>query len=61
MKDVESFVDAKDEIGKLMDLAKSFKIPKTHKDRYTNIMFNAIFTINIAKEISRNIPIIKTF
>jgi len=38
-----------------------FKIPKSHKDRITYITFCGIFTINIAKEVSRNAAILKIF
>jgi len=40
-------------------VAKLFKIPKTHKDRITYVTFCGIFTINIAKEVSKNAAILK--
>jgi len=51
----------KDEIKQLLKVAKSFKIPPTNKDRITYILFNGIFTVNIAKEITKNKAIIEEF
>jgi len=41
----------------VIEVCKSFRIPKKDKDKNTNIIFNGIFTVNIAKEITRNMPI----
>jgi hypothetical protein len=58
-KDKESFEDDTETVKKLLTKICSFDIPSTCRDRMGFIIFNGIFTINIAKEISKNAPLIK--
>jgi len=60
-KDLATFDDKKDEITKLIQVAKVFKIPPSHKEKITYVVFNGIFSVNIAKEVQKNKPILEEF
>lgn len=58
-KDKASFEDDTEIVKKLLTKICSFDIPSNCRDRMSFIIFSGVFTINIAKEISKNSPLIK--
>jgi len=60
-KDLASFEDKNEEIGSFISLIKSFHFPDDQKKKLSNIVFNAIFTVNLAKEIIKNKALLEAF
>jgi translation initiation factor 5 len=60
-KELTTFDDAKEEVGKLITLAKQLKIPPAHMEKIPYVVFNGIFSVNIAKEVTRNKAILDEF
>jgi len=52
---------ADEEIGSFISLIKSFHFPDDQKKKLSNIVFNAIFTVNLAKEILKNKALLEAF
>jgi translation initiation factor 5 len=60
-KDYTTFDEKKDDIEKLIQVAKAFKVPPAQREKITYMVFNGIFTVNIAKEIQKNRAILDSF
>lgn len=57
-KALESFEDHDAEIDSIIDAALKLGVPEEQENKIPSLVFSAIFDINIAKEVSKNAPIL---
>jgi len=57
----ESFENQKEDVSKILKALKNLKIPDNANDKASTILFNAVFSVNIAKEVQKNKEILEAF
>lgn len=56
---LEKFEDHDDAINEIITVVKNLEVPEEHKNKFSYLLFNGIFDINIAHQVEKNAPILQ--
>jgi len=59
LEDSGEFSKKQENINKFLAIFRGLNLDMSLEDRLVYIIFNAIFTINVAKEVQKNKPLLK--